>query len=91
MFLYGSGTEAYRSCSVTCRGEFYISGGRYEKKQISKLNKCKLERVASLPYVFDSVVKQKPKTVGPMIFQEILVTNESLGSTEFKSRKKSVR
>ena len=81
MFLYGFGTEAYRSCSVIWRGEFYISGGRYEKKQISKLNKCKLERVGSLPYVFDSVVKQKPKTVGPMIFQEILVTNESLGST----------
>ena len=58
-----------------------------EEKQISKLNKCKLERVGSLSYVFDSVVEQKQKTVGPMIFQEILVTNESLGSTEFKYAK----
>ena len=52
MFLYGSKTEVYHSCSITWHGDFYVFGGFEEKRQITKLNKCKLERIGSLDYDF---------------------------------------
>ena len=50
MFMFGTNTEAAYSCSVTWRGELFIFGGYAEKRQISKLNGCKLERVGSLTF-----------------------------------------
>ena len=52
MFMYGKGTEVWKSCSLTWRGQFYIFGGQNEKTQVSTLNGCKLERVASLNFQF---------------------------------------
>ena len=52
MFLYAKESEVYESCSMTWRGKFFIFGGRYEQKQISSLNGCKLERVGSLSFHF---------------------------------------
>ena len=49
-FEYGSNTEAYHSCSLTWRGDFFIFGGIDEKTQISKLSGCKLERISSLAF-----------------------------------------
>ena len=50
MFLYGEGTEAHKSCSMTWRGRFFIFGGETEKNQISVLNGCKLERIGDLQF-----------------------------------------
>ena len=49
-FTFGKNTEVYKSCSVTWRGEFFIFGGFDDKKQITKLNGCRLERVGSLSF-----------------------------------------
>ena len=52
MFVFGDETQAYASCSVTWRGQFFIYGGYDLKTQISTLNGCKLENVATLNFEF---------------------------------------
>ena len=49
-FMYGEATEAYHSCGLTFQNEFYMFGGWSHKTQISKITKCRLERVGSLTF-----------------------------------------
>lgn len=42
--------EVAVSCSATINGEFYIFGGLNERRQISKIVDCSLQRVGDLPY-----------------------------------------
>ena len=51
-FELAEGTEVHRSCGLTWRGENYIFGGDIEKRQISKIVDCGLERVGSLSFNF---------------------------------------
>jgi len=51
-FVYGDKTDVYESCSVTYQNRFYIFGGHYEKRQISMINGCKLERTGDLNFDF---------------------------------------
>ena len=48
MFLYKEKTETYHSCSLTWQGKLYVFGGDKEKRQISVLNGCTLERISYL-------------------------------------------
>ena len=50
LFLYGEGTEAWKSCSISWKNEFYIFGGRNERRQISKIIGCELKRVGTLSF-----------------------------------------
>ena len=52
MFLYGSDTEVYGSCSILWQGRPYIFGGvsDFARNQISTINGCKLQRISSLPF-----------------------------------------
>ena len=47
-FIFGEHTEVLYSCSITWHGEFFIFGGSTERRQISKLNGCTLERIGHL-------------------------------------------
>ena len=49
-FSLGANTEVYYSCSLTWRGRFFVFGGDKQKKQISIINGCRLERVDSLDF-----------------------------------------
>ena len=49
-FSLGENTEVYYSCSLTWRGRFFVFGGDKQKKQISIINGCRLERVDSLDF-----------------------------------------
>ena len=52
-FLYGEKTEVFQSCGLTWRNQFYLFGGTNEKRQVSKLSSCKLERVGELDFDLD--------------------------------------
>ena len=41
-------TDAYQSCSLTWNNKLFIFGGAYERKQISRLDGYKLNRIGSL-------------------------------------------
>ena len=43
-------TEAYRSCSLTWQNRFHVFGGDNERKQISRLNGHKMERIGDLAF-----------------------------------------
>ena len=47
-FKLATKTEVVGSCGIVFEGKFYIYGGKTEKKQISVVKYCELERV---PYV----------------------------------------
>lgn len=47
-FIFGEHTEVLYSCSITWHGQFFIFGGSTERRQISKLNGCTLERIGQL-------------------------------------------
>ena len=42
--------EVAVSCSATINGEFYVFGGLNERRQISKIVDCSLQRISDLPY-----------------------------------------
>ena len=44
------GTQAYKSCSLTWKGQMLVFGGDENKTQIAKINKCKLEQIGSLVF-----------------------------------------
>ena len=45
------GVQAFKSCGVQFKGEFYIYGGRYgDKSQIAKVDDCALKRIGTLPF-----------------------------------------
>ena len=44
------GTQAYKSCSLTWKGQMLVFGGDENKTQIAKINKCKLEQIGSLDF-----------------------------------------
>ena len=52
-FEFGQQTEVDWSCSVTYRGDFYVFGGRWFERQISKLEGCSLTRIGSLDFDFE--------------------------------------
>jgi hypothetical protein len=47
-FELGQGTEVYASCSITWQNQHFIFGGDKEKRQISQIKGCQLERVSNL-------------------------------------------
>ena len=49
-FTFDQDSEAQYSCSLVWNNEPYIFGGRYKKRQISKVNSYKLQVVGSLPF-----------------------------------------
>ena len=49
-FEIESRTEVRLSCSATINGEFYIFGGSTQRRQVSKIIDCSLNRVGDLPY-----------------------------------------
>ena len=49
-FSFGEGTQAHYSCSITWRNQFFVFGGTADRKQISILNGCQLERIGSLAF-----------------------------------------
>ena len=49
-FSFGEGTQALFSCSITWRNQFFVFGGKADRKQISILNGCQLERIGSLAF-----------------------------------------
>ena len=53
-FDFGIGTEVEHSCSLQWRNNFYIFGGRNEKRQLSMINRVnnRLERKGSLDFDF---------------------------------------
>ena len=51
-FEFGHQTEVDGSCSVTYRGDFYVFGGSYLDRQISKLEGCSLKRIGDLDFDF---------------------------------------
>ena len=55
LFLYGEGTEAHLSCSITWQNQMYVFGGGDEtleipNRQISKIIGCELKRVGTLEF-----------------------------------------
>ena len=55
-FVFGEGTEVYRSCSTTLNGQMLVFGGSAtdsdQKTQISVVEDCGLRRIGSLPMEF---------------------------------------
>ena len=49
-FEFEQRTEAYGSCSVTWQNKHFIFGGDKDKRQISQVNGCQLERVGTLKF-----------------------------------------
>ena len=49
-FEQNDNTEAYESCSINWENQLYIFGGRNERRQISRLNGYKVERIGTLPF-----------------------------------------
>ena len=52
-YEWGDSTEADESCSINWQNQLYIFGGSQLKRQISKLNGHKMERVGSLAFDHD--------------------------------------
>ena len=53
-FWFKMDSEVYDSCSISYQGQFYLFGGyRGDKKQISTIKNCNLQRVGELPFEFD--------------------------------------
>ena len=51
-FNFGYGTEVYFSCSLQWQNQFYVFGGKNEKKQVSVVNGNRLERKGTLDFDF---------------------------------------
>ena len=49
-FKMGEGTEVYKSCSFTWRGEHYVVGGENIRTQVSKIIGCELTKIGSLEF-----------------------------------------
>ena len=47
---FGQDTEAYLSCSISWRNQFFVFGGINQRRQISKLIGCELTRVGTLDF-----------------------------------------
>lgn len=53
-FIYGAETTVKHSCSLVWNNQFYVFGGDSEfKRQVSRLDGCKLTRVSSLSFNFE--------------------------------------
>ena len=51
-FKYGENTEAYESCGLTFKNQFFMYGGSKQKTQISQIVNCELKRIGQLPFDF---------------------------------------
>ena len=49
-FKFDDRTDAYYSCGLMYRGIYYLFGGHDEKRQVSKIEHCALNRIGSLPF-----------------------------------------
>ena len=45
-------SEAHQSCGLTWENNMYIFGGKFNKRQISRLNRYKLQSIGRLPFDF---------------------------------------
>jgi len=52
-FRFGTNTEVYGSCPVVFQGENFIFGGATNKRQVSKISDCWLNRQSDLPFDFN--------------------------------------
>ena len=53
-YAFSSGTEIDQSCSLVFKNEVYIFGGFNRRRQISQVSDCKLTRVGTLNFDFES-------------------------------------
>ena len=51
-FNFGSETQIFYSCPIEFKNQFFVFGGRYQQRQISKVIGCHLERTGVLPFDF---------------------------------------
>ena len=51
-FEFGNGTEVYNSCSLQWQNQYFVFGGRNEKRHVSMVNGNRLERKATLDFHF---------------------------------------
>ena len=51
-FSFPTDTEVDLSCSLLFNDKMYIFGGRYEKRQISRVKDCGLKRIGNLDFDF---------------------------------------
>ena len=49
-FERGARTEAFYSCSINWKNQFHLFGGLRDKRQISRLNGYRLERIGTLDF-----------------------------------------
>merc|ERR1712168_464001 len=49
-FKLGEGTDLVASCATSFKGNMYIFGGYYINDQVSIINNCALEKVATMPF-----------------------------------------
>ena len=49
-FEYDYETEVYKSCSVIWQNENYVFGGENQKRQIAKIDGCRLRRIGELAF-----------------------------------------
>ena len=52
-FKLATNTEVVGSCGIVFEGKFYIYGGKTEKKQVSVVKVCELERVPNIELAND--------------------------------------
>ena len=51
-FEFGEKTEVAYSCSTEFKGIFYLFGGVAQKRQLSQIKNCGLQRIGDLPFDF---------------------------------------
>ena len=51
-FDFGYGTEVHHSCSLQWQNQYYVFGGKIEKRQVSMVNGKRLERKSTLDFDF---------------------------------------
>ena len=49
-FTYDEETEVFRSCSVVWQNENYIFGGNSKRRQIAKIDGCRLRHIGELAF-----------------------------------------
>ena len=53
-FNFDSTSAVWEACSVEYRGEYYLFGGRFHPRQISKVENCGLRRIGTLDFDFNT-------------------------------------
>merc|ERR1711990_5666 len=53
-FELDDSSSIWEACSVDYQGQYYLFGGRFHKRQISKVDNCGLRHVGSLNFDFNT-------------------------------------